>query len=350
MSDLSGFGACPAPLNEGATVQLSHGSGGVMMHRLLEEIIFPSLGGESAAARHDSAVLSPGGGRLAFTTDSYVVRPRFFPGGDIGSLATHGTINDLAMCGARPKWLSVGLILEEGLPIDELRRILESLRRAADEADVQVVTGDTKVVDRGKGDGVFINTSGIGVVEHDLNIGPASICERDVILLSGDIGRHGIAVMAAREGLAFETTVESDSAPLHEPVLALIEAGLPVHCLRDLTRGGLAAALKELARDSGLTARIREVDIPVEPQVRGACEMLGLDPLHVANEGRMIVILPANAADEALEILRRHPESQNARNIGTISAEQTGRVVLESIVGTSRVVEMLHGEQLPRIC
>jgi hydrogenase expression/formation protein HypE len=215
---------------------------------------------------------------------------------------------------------------------------------------VPVVTGDTKVVDRGKGDGVFLSTSGIGVVEHACDIGPGSIREGDVILLSGDIGRHGIAVMAAREGLAFETTIQSDSAPLHEPVLALLEAGLPVHCLRDLTRGGLAAALKELMTDAGLAVRIREVDIPVEPQVRGACEMLGLDPLHVANEGRMVVILPAAAAAEALAVLRRFPVSGRSVQIGVISAGRKGQVVLESLVGTNRVVEMLHGEQLPRIC
>lgn len=341
--------ACPVPLDEGATVQLGHGSGGVMMHRLLEQVIFPALG-DSAEGHHDGAIFTVGGARLAFTTDSYVVRPRFFPGGDIGSLAVHGAVNDLAMCGARPLHLSVGLILEEGLPLEELRRILESLRRAADAAGVRVVTGDTKVVDRGKGDGLFINTSAIGLVEHSLEIGPASLREGDAILLSGDIGRHGIAVLAAREGLAFETTLRSDSAPLHEPVLALLKAGLPVHCLRDITRGGLAAALKELMRDSGLSARIRESAIPVEPQVRGACEMLGLDPLHVANEGRMIVLLPAAHAEEALEVLRRFPVSQHAVSIGSISAGKKGAVVLESIIGTSRVVEMLHGEQLPRIC
>lgn len=341
--------ACPVPPDEGATVQLGHGSGGVMMHRLLEQVVFPALG-DFANGHHDGAVFAAHGGRLAFTTDSYVVRPRFFPGGDIGSLAVHGAVNDLAMCGARPLHLSVGLILEEGLPLEELRRILESLRRAADEAGVSIVTGDTKVVDRGKGDGIFINTSAVGLVEHNLDIGPASIREGDVILLSGDIGRHGIAVLAAREGLAFETTIRSDSAPLHEPVLALLRAGLPVHCLRDLTRGGLAAALKELMLDSGLSARIRESAIPVEPQVRGACEMLGLDTLHVANEGRMIVLLPAEHADEALLLMRQFPVSQNAVRIGQLSGGKKGSVVLESIIGTDRVVDMLHGEQLPRIC
>jgi hydrogenase expression/formation protein HypE len=342
--------SCPIPHDEGETVQLSHGSGGVMMHRLLDEIVFPSLGVSPASAHHDGAVLPSTGGRLAFTTDSYVVRPRFFPGGDIGSMAVHGTVNDLAMCGARPLCLSVGLILEEGLPLRELRQIMDSLHAAAKAAGIQVVTGDTKVVDRGKGDGIFINTSGIGVIEHSLEIGPAAIREGDAILLSGDIGRHGIAVLAARESLDFETTIRSDSALLHEPVLALLEAGLPVHCLRDLTRGGLAAALKELMLDSSLTARIREVSIPVETKVRGACEMLGLDPLHVANEGRMIAILPEEAVEQALSVLSSFPVAQNAVRIGAIAGEQKGRVVLESIVGTRRVVEMLHGEQLPRIC
>lgn len=234
MNDL----ACPLPPVEDRTVQLAHGGGGVMMHRLLERVIFPALGvgGAGVGPPHDGAVFTAGGARLAFTTDSYVIRPRFFPGGDIGSLAVHGTLNDLAMCGARPLCLSVGLILEEGLPMEELRRAMESLKRASSEAGISIVTGDTKVVDRGNGDGLFVNTSGIGIIEHDLDIGPASIREGDAILLSGDIGRHGVAVLAAREGLAFETAIRSDSAPLHEPVLALLRAGIPVHCLRDLTR------------------------------------------------------------------------------------------------------------------
>jgi len=327
------------------------------MRQLLESLVFPALegrepgtGAADRAPRHDGAVLDLGDARLAFTTDSYVVKPRFFPGGDLGSLAVHGTVNDLAMCGARPLGLGLGLILEEGFPMEELRRILASLRRAAAEAGVAVLTGDTKVVDRGKGDGLYLNTSGIGIVEHALEIGPAAIREGDAILLSGDLGRHGIAVLAAREGLAFETSIESDSAPVHEPVLALLEAGLPVHCLRDLTRGGLASALKELMLDAGLAARIREAEIAVEPQVRGACEMLGLDPLHVANEGRFVAILPETAAAEALAVLRRFPVSQDAVRVGSIEAGPPGRVVLHSLVGTTRIVEMLHGEPLPRIC
>jgi hydrogenase expression/formation protein HypE len=328
------------------------------MRQLLEELVFPALEGRGpgeaaaapAGARHDGAVLEFDGSRLAFTTDGYVVSPRFFPGGDLGSLAVHGAVNDLAMCGARPMALSLGMVLEEGLPLAELRRLLDSLRRAADAAGVAVVTGDTKVVERGKGDGVFLNVSAVGRVEHALEIGPAAIRPGDAVLLSGDLGRHGIAVLAAREGLAFETEIESDSAPLHGPVLAMLEAGLPLHCLRDLTRGGLASAMKELMLDAGLCARLREAEIAVAPQVHGACEMLGLDPLQVANEGRFVAILPEEAADEALAAMRRFPVSQDALRIGTIEAEPPGRVVLHSPYGTARVLEMPHGEPLPRIC
>jgi hydrogenase expression/formation protein HypE len=321
------------------------------MHRLLERMILPALDNEVLRQGHDSAVLvRDAPGRIAFTTDSYVVRPRFFPGGDIGTLAVNGTVNDLAMAGAQPLWLSAGLILEEGLPMEELQRTLASMKIAADAAGVAIVTGDTKVVDRGHGDGLYINTSGIGIIEHDLAIGAQSIRAGDVILLSGDIGRHGICILAEREKLAFESTIESDTAALHQPVLALIEAGLPIHCLRDLTRGGLASALKELMLASRLSAEIRESDIPVEPQVRGACEILGLDPLYVANEGRMIVILPESEAKSALEILSGFQETANSRAIGAIDAGLSGQLVLKSTLGTHRVVNMLPGEQLPRIC
>lgn len=336
--------------NKKKTVQLGHGSGGVLMHQLLEQIILPSLGDERLQQGHDSASLGFPGKQLAFTTDSFVVKPRFFPGGDIGSLAVNGTVNDLAMIGARPLWLSVGLILEEGLPMDELQRVLNSLKTTADAAGVTIVTGDTKVVDHGHGDGLFINTSGIGIIEHELAIAPRSIQPGDSILLSGDIGSHGICILAERESLDFETTIESDTAPLHEPVLALVEAGVPIHCLRDLTRGGLASALKELMLSAGLSAEIRESDIPVEPQVRGACELLGLDPLYVANEGRMIVILPESAAKSALEILSRFSETAASRAIGTIKEGRSGEITLKSVLGTNRVIEMLPGEQLPRIC
>jgi hydrogenase expression/formation protein HypE len=342
--------SCPLPHEPEKTVQLGHGSGGVLMHRLLEQTILPALDNDILRQGHDSAVLETGGKRFAFTTDSYVVKPRFFPGGDIGTLAVNGTLNDLAMAGAHPAWLSAGLILEEGLPLPELERILASMKTAADAAGVSIVTGDTKVVDHGHGDGLYVNTSGIGIIEHDLEIGPSSIRPGDVILLSGDVGRHGICILAEREGLAFESTIESDTAALHRPVLALIEAGLPIHCLRDLTRGGLASALKELMLASGYSASIRESQIPIHPQVKGACELLGLDPLYVANEGRMIVILPQESADQALDALKKFPETAQPIAIGTINAEQNGQVVLESMLGTSRVIDMLPGEQLPRIC
>lgn len=344
--------SCPLPLNNSETVQLGHGSGGTLMHRLLEKTILPALDNEWLRQGHDSAVLTLAAGarRLAFTTDSYVVQPRFFPGGNIGSLAIHGTVNDLAMAGARPRWLSTGLIIEEGFPLDELERVMASMRAAADEAGVSVATGDTKVVDRGKGDGLFINTSGIGVIEHDLEIGPAAIREGDAILLSGDIGRHGICILAEREGLAFETTIESDSAALHRPVLALLEAGVEVHCLRDLTRGGLASALKELAESAGLAIGIREKSIAVDPQVRGACELLGLDPLYVANEGRMALLVPESEVEKALGILAGFPETEGSAKIGSVNAGRAGRVVLESELGTHRIIDRLAGDQLPRIC
>ncbi len=331
------------------TIQLGHGSGGLLMHRLLEQTVLPAFDNDHLRQGHDSAVLGMGD-RIAFTTDSYVVRPRFFPGGDIGTLAVNGTVNDLAMAGARPRYLSVGLIIEEGLPMDELQRTLDSMKTAADAAGVSIVTGDTKVVDRGHGDGLFINTSGVGTIGHDLSIGAGAIQSGDTILLSGDIARHGICILAEREGLAFESSIESDTAALHEPVLALIDAGVQVRCLRDLTRGGLTSALKELMLASGLSAEIRERDIAVEPQVAGACELLGLDPLSVANEGRMIAIVPPEEAARALEIWSGFAETATCTSIGTIDAGPSGQVVLESTVGTRRLVDMLPGEQLPRIC
>lgn len=349
MNELS----CPLPHSSSETVQLGHGSGGVLMHRLLERTILPALSDGAVREQLDSAVLNLGGAtaqRLAFTTDSYVVRPLFFPGGDIGTLAVNGTVNDLAMAGARPRWMSVSFIIEEGLPIADLQRVLVSMKTAADSADIAIVTGDTKVVDRGHGDGLYINTSGIGVIEHTLDISPRSICEGDAIILSGDIGRHGICVLAQREGLEFETTLTSDTAPLHAPVLALVQAGIEVHCLRDLTRGGLASALKELMLSSDSSVEIRERDIAVEPQVRGACEMLGLDPLYVANEGRMIVILSQEQAGRALDVLRSFTPTARPAVIGTIQRGHPGEVVLLSSLGNRRVVDMLPGEQLPRIC
>ena len=341
---------CPIPISDYPAVTLAHGGGGKLMHQLLEKMILPAFRNDLLEKKHDGAVFPVGNKRLAFTTDSYVVRPLFFPGGDIGSLAVNGTVNDLAMCGARPLYLSCGMILEEGLPMETLWAVVQSLKQAADFADVQLVTGDTKVVDKGKGDGVYLNTSGVGVIEHGLSIGPASVRKGDAVLLSGDIGRHGIAIMATREGLQFETTIESDCAPLKRSVQELIDAGLDIHCLRDLTRGGLGTTLIEIAESSKLQIAIEEMKIAVRDDVAGACEVLGFDPLYLANEGRMVVFVPQSESDRALEILRRGPGGEFASRIGSVISDSPGMVTMKSRIGTTRIVDMLSGEQLPRIC
>jgi len=341
---------CPIPIGSYPTVLLAHGGGGRLMQQLIDHVFAPAFSNPALDARHDAAIVTVGSARLALTTDSYVVKPLFFPGGDIGSLAINGTVNDLAMAGARPLALSAGFILEEGLPIETLTRVVASMRVAAAEAGVHIVTGDTKVVDRGKGDAVFINTAGIGVLEHDLTIGPAGVRHGDAVVLSGDIGRHGIAIMATREGLAFESAIESDCAPLVAPVLDLIAAGVQVHCLRDLTRGGLASALNEIATAGGCGISIDERAIPVREDVRGACELLGFDPLYVANEGRFVAFVPADQAEGALTVLRRHAVSSGAVVIGAASDDPSRLVTIKTGIGASRVVDMLSGEQLPRIC
>lgn len=328
---------------------LAHGGGMRLTARLLEEIFLPAFSNEALAQRHDGALLALDGRPLAFTTDSYVVRPLFFPGGNIGDLAVYGTVNDLAMCGARPLWLSASFILEEGLPLETVRRIAESMRAAAARAGVSIVTGDTKVVERGRGDGVFITTSGIGAVEAG-GISPARVEPGDAVLVSGDLGSHGIAIMAAREGLGLETALESDAAPLWEPVEILIREGVELHCLRDLTRGGLAAALNEIAAARGLEIHVEEAAVPVSGPVRGACELLGFDPLYVANEGRFCAILPEAGAARALEILRGCEVSRGAVLAGRVTGDARPRVVLQSRAGGRRVLDLPSGEQLPRIC
>ncbi|MBS0520809.1 MAG: hydrogenase expression/formation protein HypE [Proteobacteria bacterium] len=341
--------SCPVPASSDETVQLAHGGGGRAMARLMDTVIRPAFDDPELDCRHDGAVL-PIGGPVAFTTDSYVVRPLFFPGGNIGTLAVNGTVNDLAMCGARPLYLSVSFILEEGLPIETLRRVAGSMRDAARAAGVRLVTGDTKVVDHGKADGMFVNTTGIGQVLAPAPIGPAHVQADDVVLLSGDIGRHGMAVMAARENLGFETVIESDCAPLVDPVLALVEAGIELHCLRDLTRGGLASALVEIAETAGRSITIEETAISVRPDVGAACELLGLDPLHVANEGRFIAIVAPRDARRALEILRAREATKGAVAIGVAGGGPAGQVSCRGPLGMERVIDMLSGEQLPRIC
>ena len=340
---------CPVPAAADETVQLAHGGGGRAMARLLEEVFLPAFDNPLLARRHDGATFATEGD-CAFTTDSFVVQPLFFPGGDIGTLAVNGTVNDLAMCGARPLYLSAGFIIEEGFSLAALKRVVTSMSTAARAAAVQIVTGDIKVVDRGKADGLFINTAGVGRVLAQNPIAPYCLREGDAVILSGDIGRHGIAVMAAREGLGFETALESDCAPVAEPVLALVSEGVEIHCLRDLTRGGLASAAVEIAETAGLQLALEETGIPVREDVRAACELLGLDPIYVANEGRFMAAIAPRDADRALEILGRFEVTAGATLIGRVSGSSPGCVSLRGALGQARAIDMLSGEQLPRIC
>ncbi len=341
---------CPIPIQQYPHVLMAHGGGGKLMHQLLEEVFGPAFANPILDNRHDSAAFQVPPGKLAMTTDSYVVRPLFFPGGDIGSMAVHGTVNDLAMSGARPLYLSVAFIIEEGLPMETLWRVVWSMKEAAQRCRMQIITGDTKVVDKGKGDGLFINTTGIGVIEHSINITPKSVQPGDMVLVSGDLGRHGMAIMARREGLQFETTIESDSAPVASLVLELVKAGIEIHCLRDLTRGGLASALNEIAEAAGVRIAVEEKLIPVREDVHAACEMLGLDPLHVANEGRFVAFTAAKDAERALQIMRGDPVGAGSAMIGKVGERSPPLVTLKSAIGASRILDMPSGEQLPRIC
>jgi hydrogenase expression/formation protein HypE len=343
---------CPIPISDYPQVLLAHGGGGRLMQQLIEKMFVASFDNETLRAQHDSSVLSISGVRIAFTTDSFVVKPLFFPGGDIGSLAVHGTVNDLAMSGARPLYLSAGFIIEEGLAMDTLWQIVQSMQAAARIAGVEIVTGDTKVVDRGKGDGLYINTAGIGVLEYDQVIAPQNVCAGDKIIVSGDLGRHGAAVIANREGLNLSTPIESDSAPLNAVVLDLLSAGIEVHCLRDLTRGGLSSALNEIAKACRLPLVVDSRRIQVTEAVRGVCELLGLDPLYVANEGRFVAFVPQPQAEKAVAIMARHQVANGAAIIGEARAVDPNLppVTLITEIGTRRVLDMLSGEQLPRIC
>jgi len=332
-------------------ILLGHGSGGRLSHQLLNELIVPALGSAGASGQNDAAVLPPHSGRIAFTTDSFIVDPIFFPGGDIGDLAVNGTVNDLAMMGARPLWISVGLILEEGFGKKDLSRILASMKRAADAAAVRIVTGDTKVVPRGQADRIFINTSGIGVLEHELEIDGSRALPGDRILVSGTLGDHGVSVLASREGLDLGVTIESDSAPLNALALALVsELGTALHVLRDPTRGGVATTLKEIALQSRADLMLREDALPVKPAVRRACSILGMDPLYVANEGKLLAIVSKEAAEQALAVLRRDPRGIDSAIIGEVTGVGTGRITLETSSRGLRIVDMLAGDLLPRIC
>lgn len=350
MEPETAFGACPLPVSKYEQIVLGHGSGGRLTNELITRVFLPAFPSEVLAALEDQATVRAGAARLAFTTDSFVVRPLFFPGGDIGKLAVHGTVNDLAVGGAAPLFLAAAFILEEGLPIQDLQRIVASMRAACAEAGVALVTGDTKVVDRGKGDGVFITTTGIGLVPEGRSLSISAARPGDAVLVSGPLGDHGIAILSVREGLAFDTVLESDCAPLTELVTALLAAAPGTRCMRDPTRGGLSSALNELAAASRAGVELSEPDIPLRPAVRGACEMLGLDPLYVACEGRLMAVCPAQEAGAALAALRAHPRGREAAIVGRIVADHPGLVTLRTLVGGERVVAMLAGEQLPRIC
>jgi hydrogenase expression/formation protein HypE len=349
VKEIEGF-TCPAPLPSKDTVLLGHGSGGKLSAELIRDIFLPAFDNPALARLNDQAIVNVNGTRLAFTTDSFVVKPLFFPGGDIGSLAVHGTINDLAVGGAKPLFLSAAFIIEEGLPIETLRKVVSSLQRAAEDAGVCVVTGDTKVVEKGSGDGLFINTSGIGVVSPGVELSADQAQPGDKVLVSGSLGDHGIAILAQREGLEFETTIESDSAALHMLVDSLLQTGASFRCFRDPTRGGLSSTLNEIAAQSRVGIELEERAIPVREEVRGACEMLGLDPLYVANEGKLVAIVKGDDAQKALEGMRKHELGRAGQIIGTVTGSHPGMVTLRTVLGTTRVVDMLAGDQLPRIC
>ncbi|MFI5117965.1 MAG: hydrogenase expression/formation protein HypE [Terriglobales bacterium] len=349
------FGSCPLPIFEHKQIVLGHGSGGKLTAELIDKVFRPAFTNPILDKLDDQAVIQVNGTRLAFTTDSFVVTPIFFPGGDIGRLAINGTVNDLAMSGARPLYLAAAFILEEGLAADDLRRVVESMRDAANEAGVLLVTGDTKVVNRGKGDQVFITTTGLGVIDGPVEISADRARPGDKIILSGFIGDHGMAVMSQRENLEFEGAIESDCAPLHGLVNVMLELtgsdGLPtIHCLRDPTRGGVATTLNEIAGQSQVGMLLQERDIPVRETVQGACEILGLDPLYVANEGKLVAIVAAEAADEIVQRMRQHPLGGEAAVIGEVVADHAGMVLMKTEIGGTRVLDVMFGEQLPRIC
>jgi len=343
-------GSCPVPISDHKEIVLAHGSGGKLSHQLIERMILPRFRNELLDPLHDGAMFSFNGAKLAFSTDSFVVNPIFFPGGDIGTLAVNGTVNDLAMCGARPRYLSAAFILEEGLPMKDLWRVVQSMQRAAEAAGVVFVTGDTKVVDRGKADKIFINTSGVGTIAPGVNIHPRRARPGDKIIVNGSIAVHGIAIMSVRDGLQFESEISSDTAPLNGLVQTILEAGKDVHVFRDPTRGGITSALTEIAESAAVGIHLQESAIPINEEVKGACEILGLDPLYVANEGKLLAIVSRDEADSLLALMRAHPLGKEAAVIGEVVDDHPGFVTMKTRVGGTRIVDMLSGEQLPRIC
>jgi hydrogenase expression/formation protein HypE len=342
--------SCPTPLSSRDRVLLGHGSGGKLSAELVRDIFLPAFSNPALARLDDQAQVNVNGSRLAITTDSFVVRPLFFSGGNIGSLAVHGTINDLAMGGAQPLFLTAAFILEEGLPMETLKRVVDSFQRAAHDAGVAVVTGDTKVVEKGKGDGLFINTTGIGVVPQGLELSANRARPGDKVVLSGSIGDHGIAILAQREGLEFESTIESDSAALHTLVAEMLKATTAIRCMRDPTRGGLSSTLNEIAEQSKIGIELNEQSILIRDDVKGACEMLGLDPLYVANEGKLVAIVDPAAAETLVSAMRKHPLGRDSAIIGRVTEDRRCLVTMRTALGTTRIVDMLAGDQLPRIC
>ncbi len=345
----TGF-SCPIPLSEYPAVLLAHGGGGKLSQQLIRSMFFSQFDNQILKQEHDGAVISPGGVQLAFSTDSYVVHPVFFPGGNIGELAVYGTVNDLAMCGATPLYLSAAFIIEEGFSMERLWMIVRSMQQAAERSSIQIVTGDTKVVDRGKGDEIFITTAGIGIIGEGISISPRRATTGDAIILSGRIAEHGIAIMSAREGIEFETQVQSDCAPLNSLVETIMNISKNIHVLRDPTRGGVASALNEIADAAHVGIVIDETKIHVTEEVRGACEILGLDPLYIANEGKLIAFVPSEESENILSAMRSHPDGGEASIIGRVVDAHPGIVVMKTSIGGNRVVDLLSGEQLPRIC
>jgi hydrogenase expression/formation protein HypE len=350
-ASLGGLGSCPVPVGSYNRIVLGHGSGGRLSHDLLTNVFLREFHDNGPLALEDQATLPlPAAGRLALTTDAFVVHPLIFPGGDIGSLAVHGTVNDLAVGGARPLFIAASFILEEGLEIGLLRRVVASMRLACESVPIRLVTGDTKVVERGKGDGIFITTTGVGVVPEGVELSSTYARPGDRVLVSGTLGDHGIAILAARAGIELETALESDSAPLAGLVSVMLAASRDIRCMRDPTRGGLSSALNEIATASGVGIALTEVRVPLRPQVKGACEMLGFDPLYVANEGKLVAIVAPNAAEAVLSAMRGHVHGRDAAVIGEVVADHPGVVTMRSLIGCERVVAVLSGEQLPRIC
>ena len=341
---------CPLPVFDNDKIMLSHGSGGILTNKLIKDIFLKHFDNAFLNVLHDGAILNLIGNNIAFTTDSYVVNPLFFPGGDIGSLSVNGTVNDLAMCGARPVYISTGFIIEEGFSIAELDKIAASMKNAANIAGVQIVTGDTKVVEHGKGDKIFINTSGIGIIDEDVHISPQNCSVGDNIIINGKIAEHGIAIISSREGFQFESEICSDCSPLNELVEVILNTSKNVHTLRDPTRGGIAGVLNEIATSANVEIIIDENKIPISQQVNAACEIIGFDPLYIANEGKVIVFVSQDDTEKVLNAMKLHPLGKESSVIGKVTAVQPGLVKMRTAIGSMRIVDMPYGEQLPRIC